>query len=616
MPLPQTDHGQANASAPSVEAMPGIHTAGDNAGDGDGGEEGDGADHAAGDSGAADASDRADGADGGGADAFTLLLDDAVSPAGFQADRLSVTESEGGVVGEEEAYEWARRVVRSGMEAEVEQGGRLLETQDDAEGGEEGAGERGGEGAGEDAAEDLAAGEVVPEERRQAEQGINLTHAGRGAMEDQSSARQLSETESNTARLVLTSTDTSSEAPSENSPSETLTDGSGQESGEEQGRDVDRVLSEVGGAGMEGPDGGSGYMGMPHALGMGRSSSGISDSNDSTGSLGSGGDGWDRSASGYGRGSSSNSSSSSSSSSGGGAAVWDAMLMEALSPLPRGTLVARPFTMQRRLSEVEQEATDGPASPTLSPSLSLTPDPFQVFSRSTYRPTFRSTTRTSRVSRVSRSSHTSRTNNTSRTSRTSYGTVLFPAVFSPALSGRPDSSSDHRGWSSPATSNGHGLTRAASSGATGAADWAARGSGGESGRGSGGWGWGGSEGRGSGAWGMGEVMGEGMGERIGEAMGTEGGAGQLPYEELLLLDEGIAPRGLTPRELWGLDRLTVTHADVHSHPDCQICLSSPVEGDLLANLPCHHTFHNACITTWFARNRTCPLCRFEIATTS
>ncbi|CAI5966375.1 unnamed protein product [Closterium sp. NIES-64] len=534
--------------------MPGIHTAGDNAGDGDGGEEGEGADHAAGDSGAADASDRADGADGGGADAFTLLLDDAVSPAGFQADRLSVTESEGGVVGEEEAYEWARRVVRSGMEAEMEQGGRLLETQDDAEGGEEGAGERGGEGAGEDAAEDLAAGEVVAEERRQAEQGINLTHAGRGAMvtfestqksrgamEDQSSARQLSETESNTARLVLTSTDTSSEAPSENSPSETLTDGSGQESGEEQGRDVDRVLSEVGGAGIEGPDGGSGYM---------------------------------------------------------------------------GTLVARPFTMQRRLSEVDQEATDGPASPTLSPSLSLTPDPFQVFSRSTYRPTFRSTTRTSRVSRVSRSSHTSRTNNTSRTSRTSYGTVLFPAVFSPALSGRPDSSSDHRGWSSPATSNGHGLTRAASSGATGAADWAARGSGGESGRGSGGWGWGGSEGRGSGAWGMGEVMGEGMGERIGEAMGTEGGAGQLPYEELLLLDEGIAPRGLTPRELWGLDRLTVTHADVHSHPDCQICLSSPVEGDLLANLPCHHTFHNACITTWFARNRTCPLCRFEIATTS
>ncbi|CAI7879229.1 unnamed protein product [Closterium sp. NIES-53] len=589
---PRAEHVQAIASAPSVEAD-----------HGDGGNEGDAAGHAADDSGAADGADSADGTDGGDTDAFTLLLDDAVAAAGFQGDISGVTESGEGVEGEEEAIEWQWGVVRSGMEDEVDQGRNLLKTEEDTEGGEE-CGE-------ESAEEDSAAEEVVPGEGREEEQqGINLTQDGHGAMEDHSSARQLAE--SITVGELLNSTDTSTDTSTENfteTSADTFPEGSELVSGEERARDAVGMIDEVGGARMEGTDGGTRYAGSAaaftgvlRAVDLGRSSSGIYES------TGSSGNGWDRSASGYGGGR--GSSSSSSGAGGGGGAVWDAMLMEALSPLPRDTLLTRPFTMQRRLSgnsscppssssspplslqpfllsrshppaltpcllscmsqiqphhcvfpyslacspppafstlhkshppisclsacllvpEVDQEATDGRGSPTLSPFLSLSPDPFQVFSRSTYRTSphtsFRTstahhTTRTNRTSRVSRSSHASRANNTSRTSRTSYGTVPFPAVFSPALSGRPDSSSDH-GWSRPAASNE--LTRAASSGATGA-HWVARWSGGESGRGGGGWGWGGSEGRGSG--------GEGMGEE---------GAEQLLYEELLLLDEGIAPR--------------------------------------------------------------------------
>ncbi|CAI5466738.1 unnamed protein product [Closterium sp. Yama58-4] len=563
-----------------------------------------------------DGGDGADGSDGGDGDVVTgstlpTLLDDATAAVTFQEVRPGVTEIEEGAVGEEEAPEWECGVVRSEGEAEVEQGDSQLETEEDAEGGEKG-GEEGEEERGvEGAEEDSAAGEVVPEEEREAEKGISLTQDGNGAMEDQSKSRQLCEAESSTAGQIVPSTRTLTENITHSSPEtftetpnvnpseisrETFVEASKHLPVEERLDDVGGEINEVGGADLGSMDGGTGYAGSRSSFG----------STGSVGILGSSGNG---SASGYGRG-----SYSSSSGGGGAAAVWDAMLMEALSPLPRDTLLTRPFTMQRRLSEVDQEASDSPASPTLSPSISLSPDPFQVFSRSTYRTSYGTQsahhpTSTARTSRVSRSSHTTRTSRTSRTSHTSYGTgtgtVLFPALFSPALSGRPDSSSD-REWSSPVISNR--LTRAASSAATGAADWAARGSGGESGRGSGGWRWGGSEGRGSGGWGMGEGMGEGM--------WTEGGAEQLSYEELLLLDEGIAPRGLTPRELWGLDRLTVTQADLHSHPDCQICLSPPVEGDLLANLPCHHTFHNACITTWFCRNRTCPLCRFEIAATS
>ena len=36
------------------------------------------------------------------------------------------------------------------------------------------------------------------------------------------------------------------------------------------------------------------------------------------------------------------------------------------------------------------------------------------------------------------------------------------------------------------------------------------------------------------------------------------------------------------------------------------CLGSAV------HLPCRHTFHSGCLTTWFSSSSTCPVCRFDV----
>jgi hypothetical protein len=49
---------------------------------------------------------------------------------------------------------------------------------------------------------------------------------------------------------------------------------------------------------------------------------------------------------------------------------------------------------------------------------------------------------------------------------------------------------------------------------------------------------------------------------------------------------------------------------------CLICLDPFTEHERLYEiLDCHHTLHRKCAIKWFARNRSCPKCRFEIPDT-
>lgn len=54
-------------------------------------------------------------------------------------------------------------------------------------------------------------------------------------------------------------------------------------------------------------------------------------------------------------------------------------------------------------------------------------------------------------------------------------------------------------------------------------------------------------------------------------------------------------------------------------PTCAICLTEMESKDMAA-LPCTHSFHDNCITEWFARcqenNLFCPICRFNTTTNS
>ncbi len=45
--------------------------------------------------------------------------------------------------------------------------------------------------------------------------------------------------------------------------------------------------------------------------------------------------------------------------------------------------------------------------------------------------------------------------------------------------------------------------------------------------------------------------------------------------------------------------------------NCSICLNDLDEG-LTTNLPCNHTFHQACFQLWANYNNSCPYCRYQI----
>ncbi|NXF09525.1 PJA2 ligase, partial [Smithornis capensis] len=46
---------------------------------------------------------------------------------------------------------------------------------------------------------------------------------------------------------------------------------------------------------------------------------------------------------------------------------------------------------------------------------------------------------------------------------------------------------------------------------------------------------------------------------------------------------------------------------------CAICCSDCVRGEIITELPCHHSFHKSCVTLWLQRSGTCPVCRHILA---
>lgn len=51
---------------------------------------------------------------------------------------------------------------------------------------------------------------------------------------------------------------------------------------------------------------------------------------------------------------------------------------------------------------------------------------------------------------------------------------------------------------------------------------------------------------------------------------------------------------------------------VNEHKECPVCQDDFTEGLELLKLPCDHTFHPTCITSWLKINGTCPVCRYSL----
>ena len=50
-------------------------------------------------------------------------------------------------------------------------------------------------------------------------------------------------------------------------------------------------------------------------------------------------------------------------------------------------------------------------------------------------------------------------------------------------------------------------------------------------------------------------------------------------------------------------------------PSCAICTNAFVTGERVTRLPCSHTFHRECISSWLERASSCPICRCQLPST-
>jgi len=89
------------------------------------------------------------------------------------------------------------------------------------------------------------------------------------------------------------------------------------------------------------------------------------------------------------------------------------------------------------------------------------------------------------------------------------------------------------------------------------------------------------------------------------------------YEQLLELEERIGKvnTGLRDNER---HRVTSTVFNAKDHAaeldkKCSICLELYQDGEKVSALPCKHTFHEGCISTWVSENNSCPICKQDIA---
>lgn len=77
--------------------------------------------------------------------------------------------------------------------------------------------------------------------------------------------------------------------------------------------------------------------------------------------------------------------------------------------------------------------------------------------------------------------------------------------------------------------------------------------------------------------------------------------------------------GATPSDLETLpskafDPATFPASDDDKAPQCTICLSAYIPGEMVRELPCdsRHHFHKSCVDDWLKLNATCPVCRTRL----
>jgi E3 ubiquitin-protein ligase RNF115/126 len=72
-----------------------------------------------------------------------------------------------------------------------------------------------------------------------------------------------------------------------------------------------------------------------------------------------------------------------------------------------------------------------------------------------------------------------------------------------------------------------------------------------------------------------------------------------------------APGPASQDQIGSLPRknVTVEMLGPEGRAECSICMEEVNIGEEVAELPCHHWFHHACVAAWLGEHDTCPHCR-------
>lgn len=85
--------------------------------------------------------------------------------------------------------------------------------------------------------------------------------------------------------------------------------------------------------------------------------------------------------------------------------------------------------------------------------------------------------------------------------------------------------------------------------------------------------------------------------------------------------EGMPSRGMVPASKASImqlpERMEIDEDQSLNDHDCVICLEQlGKEGAKIVCMPCPHMFHGDCITTWLDKSHYCPICRYDMPTTT
>lgn len=68
-------------------------------------------------------------------------------------------------------------------------------------------------------------------------------------------------------------------------------------------------------------------------------------------------------------------------------------------------------------------------------------------------------------------------------------------------------------------------------------------------------------------------------------------------------------QSLSTKQIALLPSIEMTKDYIEKNSECTICLIQFEINDKATQLPCHHFFHNGCISEWLKNKATCPTCR-------